>query len=80
VSDITCLRTAGGWVYLTVVLDLHDRKVSGWALSAGMESAATSIAALEMAAKNRRPEKGLIFHSDRGVQRLTKMYNSQYET
>jgi len=33
-----------------------------------MESAATSIAALEMAAKNRPPEKGLIFHSDRGVQ------------
>jgi len=68
VSDITYLRTTGGWVYLTMILDLHDRKVLGWALSAGMESAATSIAALEMAVKNRRPEAGLIFHSDRGVQ------------
>jgi len=68
VSDITYLRTAGGWVYLTAVLDLYDQKVLGWALSAGMESAVTSVAALEMAVKNRRPENGLIFHSDRGVQ------------
>ena len=57
-----------GWVYLTVVLDLFDRKVLGWALSADMESAHTSITALEMAVKKRPPEKGLIFHSDRGVQ------------
>jgi transposase InsO family protein len=33
VSDLTYLRTPGGWVYLTVVLDLYDRKVIGWALS-----------------------------------------------
>jgi transposase InsO family protein len=36
VSDITYLRTSGGWVYLTVVLDLYDRKVIGWALSGDM--------------------------------------------
>jgi len=68
VSDITYLRTVNGWVYLSVVLDLYDRKVIGWAISAGMESSETTIAALEMAVKNRRPEDGLIFHSDRGVQ------------
>jgi len=68
VSDITYLRTQGGWVYLTVVLDLYDRKVLGWALSAGLDTAATTIAALEMAVKNRTPSDGLIFHSDRGVQ------------
>jgi len=68
VSDITYLRTQGGWVYLTAVLDLYDRKVLGWALSAGLETAATAIAALEMAVKNRPPSDGLIFHSDRGVQ------------
>ena len=33
VSDITCLRACGGWVYLAVALDLFDRKVVGWALS-----------------------------------------------
>jgi len=68
VSDITYLRTENGWVYLTVVLDLYDRKIIGWALSPGMEACETSIAALEMAAKNRSPQGGLIFHSDRGVQ------------
>ena len=68
VSDITYLSTTEGWVYLTVVIDLFDRKVLGWALSADMESAHTSIAALEMAVRNRRPQERLIFHSDRGVQ------------
>jgi len=68
VSDITYLRTLGGWVYLTVIIDLFDRKVIGWALSSGMGASETAIAALEMAVKNRTPEDGLIFHSDRGVQ------------
>jgi transposase InsO family protein len=68
VSDITYLRTVNGWVYLTVVLDLYDRKVVGWALSAGMEAADTTVTALKMAVKNRTPEDGLVFHSDRGVQ------------
>jgi transposase InsO family protein len=68
VSDITYLRTIEGWVYLTVVIDLYDRKVIGWALSSGIQTSETSIAALEMALKNRRPQEGLLFHSDRGVQ------------
>ena len=68
VSDITYLRTRGGWVYLTVVLDLFDRKIIGWALSNGMETEHTTIPALEMAVRNRTPQDGLIFHSDRGVQ------------
>jgi len=68
VSDITYLRTNGDWVFLTVVLDLYDRKIIGWALSADMETAHTTIVALEMAVKNRAPHDGLIFHSDRGIQ------------
>jgi transposase InsO family protein len=68
VSDITYLRTRSGWVYLTVVLDLFDRKIVGWAFSNGMEAASTTVPALEMAAKQRAPQDGLIFHSDRGVQ------------
>jgi len=54
VSDITYLGTTNGWVYLTVVLDLFDRNVLGWSLSDTMESAHTSIVALEMAMKNRQ--------------------------
>jgi transposase InsO family protein len=74
VSDITYLRTSGGWVYLTVVLDLFDRKVIGWALSADMETVHTTIPALEMACANRTPGPGLIFHSDRGVQYCAKSF------
>jgi transposase InsO family protein len=68
VSDITYLRTAGGWRYLTVVLDLFDRKVIGWAFSEDMTAEHTTIPAFGMACMNRRPRSGLIFHSDRGVQ------------
>jgi transposase InsO family protein len=68
VSDITYLRTLNGWIYLTVVLDLFDRKVIGWALSNGMEAVNTSIGAFEMAVRNRVPQQDLVFHSDRGVQ------------
>ena len=68
VSDITYLRIIGGWVYLTVIVDLFDRKVIGWALSSSLETIHTTIPALKMAVKNRTPLDGLIFHSDRGVQ------------
>jgi transposase InsO family protein len=76
VSDITYLRTEGGWVYLTVVLDLFDRKAIGWALSSGMETSETTTAALEMAVKNRKPLDGMIFHSDRGVQYCAQSFRS----
>ena len=68
VSDITYIRTLAGWLYLTVVLDLADRKVIGWALSETMCASQTSVAALKMAVRNRPVSQGLVFHSDRGVQ------------
>jgi putative transposase len=69
VSDITYVRTQQGWLYLTVVMDLYDRKIIGWSMSSTMEANPTVIAALRMALK-RRPinSNQLIFHSDRGVQ------------
>ncbi len=68
VSDITYVKTSKGWLYLTVVLDLFDRKVIGWSQSGDLSAENTSIAAWKMAVRNRAPSKGLIFHSDRGVQ------------
>jgi len=68
VSDITYLRTLNDWVYLTVVIDLYDRKVIGWSLSDNLETVNTTIPAFQMAVRNRPPENDLIFHSDRGVQ------------
>jgi transposase InsO family protein len=77
VSDITCLRTRGGWAYLTVALGLYDRKVIGWAFSADMESAHTTIPALEMAFANRKAQEGLLFHSDRGAQYGAKSFRGR---
>lgn len=68
VGDITYIKTASGWVYLTTVIDLADRKVIGWAFSNDMTTTNTTIRALKMAVRNRGTKQGLIFHSDRGVQ------------
>jgi transposase InsO family protein len=68
VSDITYLPTRDGWLYLTTVLDLHDRKIVGWSFSEDMETIHTTIPAFDMAVKTRTPQTDLIFHSDRGVQ------------
>ncbi len=70
VSDITYVATEQGWLYLTSVIDLFDRKVIGWSLSNTMTAKDTSIAAFKMAKINRpiQPYQQLIFHSDRGIQ------------
>jgi putative transposase len=68
VSDLTYIRTGEGWLYLTAILDLADRKVVGWAMSDTMKAADTTIAAWKMAIINRPVSQYLIFHSDRGVQ------------
>ena len=68
VSDITYIYTKEGFMYLTTIIDLYDRKIIGWSLSNGMSTDETSLAAWKMAIKNRSVTTGLIFHSDRGIQ------------
>ncbi|MDR1251535.1 MAG: DDE-type integrase/transposase/recombinase [Treponema sp.] len=68
------LRVLGGWLYLTTVLDLYDRKVLGWAFSADLETVHTTLPALRMAFQRRRARKGLLFHSDRGSQYCSKVF------
>jgi len=68
VSDITYIKTSQGWLYLTVIIDLYDRKVIGWALSRSLKVINTTIPAWRMAVKNRPITQMLIFHSDRGIQ------------
>lgn len=68
VSDLTYIKTGEGWLYLTTVLDLADRKVIGWALSETMKAGETTVAAFKMAVNNRPVLQPLLFHSDRGVQ------------
>jgi putative transposase len=70
VSDITYIRTAKRWLYLTTVIDLFDRKVIGWALSSVITVRNTSVSAFRIALTNRpiTNNSPLIFHSDRGIQ------------
>lgn len=70
VSDITYIKTMEGWAYLTIVIDLFDRKVIGWHMSDNMRASDTVIPALNKACAGtlRYPDQELIFHSDRGIQ------------
>ena len=70
-SDITYVWTQEGWLYLAVVIDLYSRKVVGWSMNRRM-NASLVCDALTMAIWNRRPESGLICHSDRGSQYARK--------
>ena len=80
VSDITYIRVKEGFIYLTTVLDLYDRKIIGWSLSDGMSVEETTLAAFRMAITNRSIKKGLIFHSDRGVQYAGKQFTNVVES
>ncbi len=66
-SDITYIATDEGWLYLAAVLDLFSRQVVGWSMQAHMDTSLVRDA-LRMAWFRRRPQPGLIFHSDRGSQ------------
>ncbi|WP_242400756.1 IS3 family transposase [Flavobacterium indicum] len=80
VSDITYIQTKEGFLYLTTIIDLYDRKMIGWSLSNTMNTEDTTLSAWKMAIKNRIVEKGLIFHSDRGVQYANKKFANTIES
>ena len=67
VADITYLRTGEGWLYLAAVQDAYSRSIVGWSMATHMRSPLV-VDALKMALARRRPEPGLIHHSDRGAQ------------
>lgn len=77
VSDITYIPTYEGWLYLTIVMDLFDRKIIGWSFSYDMTALNTTVKALQMAFVNRPPGKGLLFHSDRGIQYGCEAFRSK---
>jgi putative transposase len=67
VADITYLRTGEGWLYLAAVQDTYSRQIVGWSMATHMR-ATLVVDALKMALARRRPEPGLIHHSDQGGQ------------
>lgn len=73
VSDITYIRVGNSWLYLCVILDLANREVVGWKLAKRMD-ARFVVATLLQAIAKRKPEPGLIFHSDRGSQYASHVF------
>lgn len=76
VSDITYIHTTHGFRYLTSVIDLFDRKVVGWSISSNLTARDTATRAYRMAVRQRRPEPGMIFHSDQGVQYASEEFRN----
>ena len=77
-GDITYISTEEGWLYLAIVKDLCLKKIVGYAFSDHIDTELT-LAALDMAYRRRKPPKGLIFHSDRGVQYAARAYRNRLE-
>lgn len=75
-GDITYVRMAGQWTYLAVVLDLYARRIVGWSLSTTPDTALVTQA-LRRAVETRRPQPGLLFHSDQGVPYRSEGYRQQ---
>jgi len=76
VADITYLRTWEGWLYLVAVQDLFSRRIVGWAMADHMRTELVTDA-LQMALAHRRPDPGLIWHSDQGSQFVSLAFGQQ---
>lgn len=75
-GDITYLKTAQGWLYLSVVMDLYSRRIIGWSISPRMTTELV-LESLKQAYWLRKPPKGVIFHSDRGSQYTSDAFRAQ---
>ncbi len=78
VADLTYIRLRSAFVYLACILDAFSRRCVGWHLSREMTTQLT-LAALNHAIAQRRPQPGLIHHSDRGVQYASYEYVEQLQ-
>jgi putative transposase len=72
-SDITYIRIRTGFVYLAAILDACSRRIIGYAISTRLDAPLT-LEALHMAISQRRPDPGVVHHSDQGVQYASTEY------
>ena len=72
---MTCVWTSEGWLYLAVIKDLYSGRIVGWAMDKQMTQQFV-IDALDQAVGCHHPPKGVILHSDRGVQYAAKKYRN----
>jgi putative transposase len=76
IADFTYVATWGGFVYVAFVIDVYARCIVGWRVSRSMHTELV-LDALEQALHARQPNRGLIHHSDRGVQYLSIRYTER---
>jgi transposase InsO family protein len=79
VADITYILTAEGWLFVAAVMDLYSRQILGWSAWDSLH-AGGAVQALQRALAKRRPAKGLIHHSDRGIQYACQSYRQLLQT
>lgn len=78
VSDVTCFKYNGHWMYICAIIDLHSRMVVGYHI--GKRNSAQLLgAALRKAYDLRSPAPGLVFHSDRGTQYRSHAFREKLE-
>jgi len=78
VGDLTQIRTRQGWLFLAILLDLYSRKIVGYA-TAPRPLQELALQALSIAIAARRPDPGLLHHTDRGGQYLSAEYQDQLD-
>jgi putative transposase len=75
-SDITSIWTDEGWLYLAGILDVYDDSIVGWSMNKRMTRELV-IKALKSACLLRKPDVGLLLHSDRGSQYCSEDYQKE---
>jgi putative transposase len=75
-ADITYIRTWEGWLYLASVMDCYSRRIVGWAIADHMRKELV-IDALQMAVVRRRPDLGVVHHSDKGSQYTSLLFTQR---
>jgi putative transposase len=78
VTDVTCVWTRSGWLFVAVILDLYSRRVVGWATSSTNDRF-LALDALHDALTKRRPLAGLVHHSDRGSPYASADYRAELD-
>jgi transposase InsO family protein len=76
VADITYVPTAEGWLFVAAVMDLYSRHILGWSVWESLE-AGGALQALKRALAKRRHPRGVIHHSDRGIQYACHAYRQE---
>ena len=78
VSDITYILVGDGWRYLCIIEDLFNREIVGWSLGDNLRTGLVT-SAFHQAVATKKPQAGMIFHSDRGAQYASHEFRDELE-